>query len=274
MGTAAHIFSQLGIPDPLTSKDPHVQLVTKVTASIIVLVVTLFVSVKARGRLQRGLEVAGFQINVAVLLARALAGAVWIIGALSVLYVFGVGLAPLAAVIGVVGLAASLSLQQVLQNLVAGVYLLAERPFQIGDEVALVGPAGLNHQGRVQDIQMRTTHLRNRDDELILVPNSAIFGGVITNRTAVGGFVSKVTVSFPRGTEPEAVREKIVPLLQGLPAVLSSPSPSLYVDKANKDEWTGCVSFWSSTPQATSEVVWAMAGAFPEATFDSGTAVT
>lgn len=229
-----------------------------------------FASGRLRGVLQRG----GFKLNVAILLARTLWLSVWIVGFVLVLYQFGIGLTPLAAFIGIVGLAASLSLQQVLQNLVAGVYLLAERPFEIGDFVSLVGPTGLNHEGRVEDIQMRTTHLRTRDGELVLVPNSAVFSGVVTNRTAVGGFVRHVRISFPRNTDIEDVRARVLPLLKSLSSVLDNPPPQLRLDSVAKDDWTACVSIWARSHEASSDAVLAIAEAFPDATVNDGMGTT
>src|SRR5579871_601885 len=107
-----------------------------VGAALIVLVVTYVISRVASGRLERALEHTGFQVNVAILLARTLWALLWTAGFLVILRLIGVGYTPLAAIVGVLGLAASLSLQTVLQNLVAGVYLLAERPFGIGDVIA------------------------------------------------------------------------------------------------------------------------------------------
>ena len=232
--------------------------------------VTYAISRIASGRLRTTLEHGGFQVNVAILLARALWVTLWVVGFLLILRIVGLGLTPLAAFVGVLGLAASLSLQSVLQNLVAGVYLLAERPFNIGDFIAVVGPAGVNHEGRVEDIQMRTTHLRSRDDELILVPNSSIFSGVVTNRTAVGGFVQHIALTFPRSAEPGDVRGTLMPLLDALPSVLRDPAPLLRVDKASKDEWTGSLSIWARSHEAASDAVWTIARAFPDATVDDG----
>jgi small-conductance mechanosensitive channel len=185
-------------------------------------------------------------------------------------YVFQGGLAPLAAFIGVVGLAASLALQQVLQNLVAGVYLLAEQPFRIGDYIAVVGPAGANHEGTVEDIQMRTTHLRDRHDELIMVPNSAIFSGVVTNRTAVGGYVTTVSLTFPRDSDPGEVRHRVSDVLTGLGSILPTPKPELQVDKVDKEEWTASLLFWTLPHAAPSDALWAIGRAFPEATINAG----
>lgn len=238
--------------------------------SLVIVGVTYIVSRLASDRLRGTLERGGFKINVAILLARSAWLGLWVVGLLLVASEFGVGLTPLGAAIGVVGLAASLSLQQVLQNLVAGVYLLAERPFAIGDYIAVVGPAGVNHDGRVEDIQMRTTHLRNRDNELILVPNSAIFGGVVTNRTAVGGFVQHVNVTFPRDVDLELTRQRLMPILQQLPSVLSHPQPHLRVDTVTGDSWTACLSIWARGFEAESDAVWAICQSFPDASVNDG----
>jgi small conductance mechanosensitive channel len=234
--------------------------------SIVIIFLALALSRRSADRMRSTLTRGGFQDNIAILLARTLRMAVLILAALAVLYQFGVGLTPLTAFIGIVGLAASLSLQQVLQNLVAGVYLLAERPFALQDTIQVIGPNGVNHEGRVEDIQMRTTHLRSRDDELILVPNAAIFGGVVTNRTAVGGCVNHLTVTFPRDVDPANVRADAFPLLLRLPNVMQAPQPELRVENVGKESWTATLSFWSGATDVTSDIIWQFAHAFPDAT--------
>jgi small conductance mechanosensitive channel len=204
-------------------------------------------------------------LAAAILMSRLLWALIWAIGLLLVLYRLDTGLTPLAAFIGVVGLAASLSLQAVLQNLVAGVYLLAERPFQIGDTIAVVGP-NVDHEGRVEDIQMRTTHLRSRDDELILVPNAQVFSGVVTNRTAVGGYVSHVTVTVPKAVQPDDLRARVFPALGKVPSLLNIPHPEVRVESIGSDDWTASILFWVETTRVVSEALWAIGLALPEAT--------
>ena len=256
-----------------TSPDQLISVLGALGRILLVILATYFVARIASGRLRSGLERAGMGSSAAILLSRALWVLVWSVGVLYILYRDNTGLTPLSAFIGVVGLAASLSLQTVLQNLVAGVYLLAERPFAIGDTIAVIGPQGLNHEGIVEDIQMRTTQLRTADDELILVPNAAIFSGVITNRTAVGGYVKQLCVTFPRDAAPEGVRDRLVALLQGQPTVLTKPAPQMRVDKVGKEDWTGSVSFWASTAETDGDIAWAIANAFPEATVNDGDTV-
>jgi small conductance mechanosensitive channel len=243
-----------------------------IVVPLAILLLTYLVSRLASRRLRGGLERAGFQSNIAILLSRTLWIAVWVTGFLAELRFIGLGLEPLAAFIGVVGLAASLSLQAVLQNLVAGVYLLAERPFHIGDIVSVIGPGGLNHEGTVEDIQMRTTHLRSRDSELILVPNALMFSGVITNRTAVGGYPTEISLTFPRTHDPDKIRVELTDALSGVAAVLREPAPRLRVDKIATTTWTGGVVFWVSATESRSDAIWRVGSTFPEATVNDGEA--
>lgn len=257
------------IPGPVTDFLTSGHPLERLAVVVLTIVATTFVSRIARGRLSVTLQRGGMAINASVLLARLLWIGVWALGIAIVLYSVGVGLGPLAAFIGVVGLAAGLALQQLLQNLVAGIYLLAERPFRIGDLIAVVGPAGANHEGTVEDIQMRTTRLRGRNDELILVPNASIFGGVVTNRTAISGHAAQLCLVFPRDHDPASVEKQLVSIVQSLPGTLRTPEPEIHVDTVSKDEWTATLVFWAQQPDAGSSAAWAIASAIPDASVDA-----
>ncbi|MGN0778146.1 MAG: mechanosensitive ion channel family protein, partial [Aristaeellaceae bacterium] len=101
---------------------------------------------------------------------------------LSTLDVMGVPVASLIAGAGVVGLAISLAAQSTLSNLIAGVTLVLEQPFGIGDYVTL-GEV----EGTVEDISFRSTRLRTPDNVLITVENATVCAEYIhncTNRTS------------------------------------------------------------------------------------------
>lgn len=98
---------------------------------------------------------------------------------LSVLDLAGVPVASLVAGAGVVGLAISLAAQSTLSNLIAGVTLVLERPFGIGDYVTL-GEV----EGEVEDISFRSTRLRTPDNVLITVENARVCGEYIHNCTS------------------------------------------------------------------------------------------
>lgn len=88
----------------------------------------------------------------------------------------GVQTASVVAVIGAAGLAVGLALQGSLSNFAAGVLIVAFRPFKSGDYVEIGGVAGSVHS-----IQIFQTVLKSPDNKMVVVPNSAVIGGAITN---------------------------------------------------------------------------------------------
>ena len=88
----------------------------------------------------------------------------------------GVQTASVVAVIGAAGLAVGLALQGSLSNFAAGVLIVAFRPFKSGDYVEIGGVAG-----SVDSIQIFQTVLTTPDNKMVVVPNSAVIGGPITN---------------------------------------------------------------------------------------------
>ena len=88
----------------------------------------------------------------------------------------GVQTASVVAVIGAAGLAIGLALQGSLSNFAAGVLIVAFRPFKSGDYVEIGGVAG-----SVEAIQIFQTVLKTPDNKMVVVPNSSVIGGAITN---------------------------------------------------------------------------------------------
>ncbi|HEU0168992.1 MAG TPA: mechanosensitive ion channel domain-containing protein, partial [Chloroflexota bacterium] len=79
--------------------------------------------------------------------------------------------------LGAMSLAITFAVQDVLKNLVAGLYLLWEHPFEIGDAIKVKDVTG-----SVEDIQIRTTILRAENGQLIVVPNGVLFTEIVINR--------------------------------------------------------------------------------------------
>ncbi len=74
--------------------------------------------------------------------------------------------------------AVGLSLQDVMKNFFSGLFMLAERPFTVGDRVSI-----RNQEGTVQGIDIRTTMLRTDDGSLLMIPNSMMFTEILRNES-------------------------------------------------------------------------------------------
>src|SRR5260221_2766304 len=101
------------------------------------------------------------------------------VAVLSGLTAGGLSISILLTVAGVGSLAIGLAFQDLLRNVLAGIFLLIERPFRICDLIT-VG----DQTGSVQTIQLRTTALRTPDRKLAILPNLAAFAGTRINATA------------------------------------------------------------------------------------------
>ena len=104
-------------------------------------------------------------------IAIILAAILWILS------VFNVNSATLATVLGSLGLALSLSAQDLFKNLVAGVYLLMERPFVVGDVITIGA-----YTGKVEVVDMRTVTLRTTDRQLVIVPNTLVMSQIVVRK--------------------------------------------------------------------------------------------
>jgi small conductance mechanosensitive channel len=117
-------------------------------------------------------------LSTQILVKRALVVAWIVLTVLFVLGILGVSPAALVTVGGVVSLAFGLAVQDILKNFFSGVYLLLERPFQVGDTIRVKEQLGV-----VENIGVRTTQLRTKDNVQVLVPNATVFGEVVANHT-------------------------------------------------------------------------------------------
>jgi len=117
-------------------------------------------------------------VNLRVLLSRFFYLALLTYGLFWALEVLGVSPAAIVTSLGVLGLAVGLAIQDILKNFFAGVYLLFERPFRIGDEISL-----RDHRGHVVDVGMRITTLRTEENVQVLIPNAIVLAEIVINRS-------------------------------------------------------------------------------------------
>jgi small conductance mechanosensitive channel len=129
---------------------------------------------------------------------------------------------PTSAVITSLSLATAgivLAFQDVLKNFIAGIYLLVERPFTIGDRVKV-----RDAEGSVEEVDIRTTALKTDAGVIILVPNNIIFTEIVTNRSASGIGHASLTLTNVTGT-PDEVGAKARNVIQNLDTLVALPAP-------------------------------------------------
>jgi small conductance mechanosensitive channel len=132
----------------------------------------------------------------------------------------GIQTASFVAVLGAAGLAVGLALQGSLSNFAAGVLILLFRPLRVGDFVEAGGTAG-----SVKEIGILATTMATPDNKKIIVPNSQIMGGTITNFNANGTRRVDLTAGISYGDDIGKAKEILERILREHPKVLQDPAP-------------------------------------------------
>jgi small-conductance mechanosensitive channel len=145
----------------------------------LIIVLILIGSRWLRRRLNRGLRSRHVNPNAVNLINIFSKMLVYSFVIIVLLRVFGVDSSSLATTVGIVAGAITLSLQDVIKNLVSGIYLLIEQPFRVGDRIEVSLQKGI-----VERVDIRTTVLLNEFDEHVLVPNYLVFSQIVLNRSS------------------------------------------------------------------------------------------
>lgn len=154
-------------------------------------------------------------------------GVVLIVGLLVLLSSLGIQITPILTALGVGGLAVALALQDTLQNLFAGMHLIADKPIRVGDYVKLADGV----EGRVMDVGWRSTRLRMLQNSVIIVPNHKVAQSTITNYDLMESRIAvPIRVAVDYASDPEHVErvltDEATRAVGAVSGLLAEPAPS------------------------------------------------
>ena len=162
--------------------------------------------------------------------------------ALIALEQLGLDTTSLLALLGAAGLAVGLALKDSLSNFAAGVMLILFKPFKTGDFVEAAGIAGV-----VERITIFSTQLRTGDNRQIIVPNSGIYGDVITNFSAKPTRRVDLVIGIGYDDNIKQARDIIQTILDQDERILKDPAPVIVVGELGDSSVNLLVRPWVKT---------------------------
>ncbi|MGF1766244.1 mechanosensitive ion channel [Enterovibrio makurazakiensis] len=211
---------------------------------LIILFIARFIANIARKVVKRA--VASKNLNFSLLMQEffiSMSGkGVWFIGILIALSQVGLNLTPILTGFGIAGVIIGFALQDTLSNFAAGMMLLIYRPFDVGDYVAAGGV-----EGKVSHMSLVNTTIKTFDNQIIIVPNSKIWGDVIKNVTHER--VRRVDMVFGVSYSDSIphVEDVLNDIVTNHPAVLRAPEPMIKVHVLNNSSVDFIVRPWVKT---------------------------
>ena len=151
----------------------------------------------------------------------------------------GVETTSIAAVIAAAGLAVGLALQGSLSNLAAGVMIVLFRPFRVGDFIDAAGTSGT-----VEDLNIFTTTLKTTDNKAVIIPNSKITDGNITNFSANPTRRIELTFGIGYDDDLKATKKLLQKLVKADKRILKEPEPFVAVSELADSSVNFIVRVW------------------------------
>jgi len=154
---------------------------------------------------------------------------------------------------GIVGIAVGFAAKDTLANLFAGIFILADAPYKIGDYIVLDS----GERGKVTDIGIRSTRILTRDDLEIIIPNAAIGNAKIINESG-GPYLKRrvrLNVGVAYGSDIDQVKAVLMDVAAKSQYLLSDPEPRVRFRLLGESSLDFQLLGWISDPEEHGQTI-------------------
>lgn len=216
-------------------------------AAIIILVVGMWLAKKIKALFSDVLTKKEVDATLVGFFSSMLYSAIVVFVVIAAIGKLGVETTSFAAVIAAAGLAIGLALQGSLSNFASGVLLILFKPFKAGNVIKAGGEMGV-----VIEVGLLTTELKTPDNIKIIMPNSSIMGGSITNLSAHPTRRVDMVVGVGYGDDLNKAKQIMLDLLEQDERVLKDPAPQIAVANLGDSSvdfvvrpWVNSADYWA-----------------------------
>ena len=214
-----------------------------VVAGILILIAAFVISRGVRSVMRKAFQKANFQpVLTDLLVDTVLHYVIIILGLLMALSQLGVNVTAALAGVGVAGIAVGFAAQDSVANVISGILIFWDKPFEVGDWIESEG-----QYGKVQNITLRTTRIRTPQNTYIVVPNKRIIDEVLENFSKHGEVRIDVVVGIAYKEDISKAREALLKAVSGLEGVLDDPEPGVVVDELGGSSVNLKVRVWTTS---------------------------
>ena len=183
--------------------------------------------------------------ELTLLVARTTQISIVVLGTIWALSIGGFNVTAFIAGLGIAGFIIGFAVKDIIENFVAGVFLLLRQPFDIGDSVEAGG-----YSGTVTNIEIRSTTIRTWDGLLVIIPNAKIFTSAITNYSKVDKRRVSVDVGVGYETNLPQASDVMLGVVDRLPGIRNDPEPFVVFREFGESSINATLYFWIDTSEA------------------------
>jgi small conductance mechanosensitive channel len=220
------------------------QLLFKVVTFFLVLLAFWFVARIARGAVRRGLERSKLDVSSLAkdFFIKTTSRLIMLLGIVVAIAQLGIEIGPLLAGLGIAGFVVGFALQDTLSNFASGLMILVYRPFDVGDAVEAGGVTGSVHQ-----MNLVSTMILTFDNQLLIVPNKQIWGGIIRNITHQDKRRVDMTFGIGYSDDIPQAEKLLTEIVTGHEKVLKDPEPVIRLHELGESSVNFVVRPWTKT---------------------------
>ena len=153
-------------------------------------------------------------------------------------------LGDIVATLGISSIAIGFAFQDIFKNFLAGIILLVEEPFSIGDEI-VVG----DYQGKVENISIRTTQICTYKGEKVLIPNSSVFTNSVKVLTAYDYRRTDLSVGVDYNTSLSQAKNILAETIAMVQGVIYEPKPKVELVSFGDSSIDFVIRYWTLPEQ-------------------------
>lgn len=184
--------------------------------------------------------------NVGIVVGRLAHGGIVILGIFVALMIVvpSVNAGQLVGALGIGSIAIGFAFKDILQNFLAGILILLQQPFKIGD-VIVVG----SYDGTVENIETRATTIKTFDSRRVVIPNAKMFTESVTVNTAYDKRRMDFDFGIGYGDDITKAKAIILDVMETHEGVLSDPAPDVMTVGLADSSVTLKARWWCAIPQ-------------------------